>query len=175
MLHILHAAEAKLNELLADTNAWGSKKIDYTPPVVDRLYRDWVVDGVTYRVNLHKVYPCDEAFFHPHPWPSAVRVLPVPGSTYEMAVGYGAGLDDPPRAMLLRLPGGTEYEMVEPNGWHSVRVVGAPSYSLMVTGPIWDRQVPRPTNLKLRSLIREEIDELRFAMLNYTTTGRVSL
>ena len=48
------------------------------------------------RIYLHRIYPCapGEALFHPHLWPSAMRIL---SGEYEMAVGYGAGRVPRPR------------------------------------------------------------------------------
>ena len=158
MLNVLHEVERRLGELLADEGAWRSKRIDYTPPVVDRLYRDWSHEGVNYRVYLHRIYPCEKAFYHPHPWPSAIRVLPTPGAVYEMAVGGG---DDyfavePLVAALIRVSGGMEYEMVERIGYHSVRIIGEPSVSVMVTGPVWDPGAPRTDSFNFREL---DVDE----------------
>jgi len=134
MLDALHAIEARLPELLRDEAGWTGLYVDYHPPVVERLWRQ--VDGV--RVYLHRILPCapDDALFHPHPWPSAMRLIE---GTYEMAIGYGSGTEAPPRAALLMLTAGSEYEMTDPNSWHYVRPVSAPTMSLMVSGPPWDR------------------------------------
>ena len=82
MLHLLHAIEADLPLLLTNTDGWASLDIDYHPPRVERVFRD--LDGA--RVSLHVIHPCEpeQALFHPHPWPSAMRVL---SGTYEMGVG----------------------------------------------------------------------------------------
>jgi hypothetical protein len=44
---------------------------------------------------------------------------------------------------LLLVPG-SEYEMTDRNGWHSVRPLGAPSDSLMVVGPLYKPRVEMP-------------------------------
>src|SRR5262249_46599352 len=86
MLEILAAVEKDLPRMLLDEAAWAGLFIDYPPPTVERLWRPWR----DYRVSLHRIFPCatGEALFHPHPWPSAMRIL---AGEYEMAVGYGKG------------------------------------------------------------------------------------
>jgi hypothetical protein len=84
---------------------------------------------------LHRIWPCDKALFHPHPWPSAVLVL---SGVYEMGIGYGVGKKGPPEAATVLLTAGSSYEMIEPDGWHYVRPIGKPSLSLMVTAQPYD-------------------------------------
>jgi hypothetical protein len=130
--------ERELPDLLQDESAWSSVCIDYHPPTVERLFRKW--NG--YRIYLHRIHPCaaGEALFHPHPWPSAMRILE---GEYEMAVGYGKGESQPPVAALMIAAGDFRYEMTDPDAWHYVRPLGRPSMSLMVTGKPWDRPAPR--------------------------------
>src|SRR5262245_32103375 len=96
MLDVLEAFEKELPRLLADEGAWQSLYVDSHPPVVERLWRPWRAG----RAYLHRIHPCGpgEALFHPHPWPSAMRVLE---GEYEMAIGYGSGVVPPPVAALL--------------------------------------------------------------------------
>jgi hypothetical protein len=138
MLDTLAAVERELPELLQDESGWNSVYIDYHPPTVERLWRNW--NG--YRIYLHRIHPCaaGEALFHPHPWPSAMRILE---GEYEMAVGYGKGETVPPVAALMIAAGDFRYEMTDPDAWHYVRPLGRPSVSLMVTGKPWDRPSPR--------------------------------
>lgn len=138
MLDILYAVEKELPVLLQDENAWKSLYVDYHPPTVERLWLPWS----EYRINLHRIHPCerDEALFHPHPWPSAMRVL---SGEYEMAVGYGQGETQPPIAALMIASGDFRYEMTEPDAWHYVRPLREPTMSLMVTGKPWDRPSPK--------------------------------
>jgi len=81
-----------------------------------------------------------EALFHPHPWPSAMRVL---DGEYEMAIGYGTGATPPPVACLLIAGNNFRYEMTDPHAWHYVRPLGAPTLSLMVTGAPWQPSAPK--------------------------------
>jgi len=127
-----------LPELLHHEAIWQSLLIDYEPPVVERLWTP-LPSG---RLFLHRIHPCEQALFHPHPWPSAVKVV---SGLYEMDVGQGFGtIAPPPVACRLLLPAGTYYEMSHPTGWHSVRPLGGPSLSLMLTMGLWDRPVDFP-------------------------------
>jgi hypothetical protein len=142
VLDVLHEVESHLPVLLRDESAWKSIFIDYHPPIVERLWMSWR----DYRICLHRIYPCapGEALFHPHPWPSAMRIL---SGEYEMAVGYGAGESPPPIAALMIAAGDFQYEMTDPDAWHYVRPLREPTMSLMITGTPWAR--PAPTSSKL--------------------------
>jgi len=139
MLNVLYDIEDKMDVLVRQPG-WNSMYINYHPPVVERLWKQ-VGD---YRVYLHRIHPCEreQALIHPHPWPSAIRVLE---GSYEMGIGYGPGMTTPPIACKLIANTTFCYEMVEPDGWHYVRPIGAPSLSLMVTGKPWEREAPRST------------------------------
>jgi hypothetical protein len=136
MLDTLFAAEAALPALLAEPG-WQGLHVDYHPPRVDRVWRAW---GAGHRIYLHRIHPCapGEALFHPHPWPSAMRVV---DGRYEMAIGYGA--TRPPIAARVIAGPSTAYDMTAPDAWHSVRPLDGPSLSLMVTGRPWDRASPK--------------------------------
>ena len=110
---------------------WNSLLIDYHQPFV---YRVWI-QVKEYRVSFHMIDPCesDEALFHPHPWPSAMRILI---GRYEMGIGYGEV--KPPIAARIVLAAGSTYEMTDPNSWHYVRPI-EPSFTLMVTGKPFDK------------------------------------
>lgn len=138
MLAVLHQVEKALPNLLRDESIWKSVRVDYHPPIVDRVWTQF--DNC--RINLHKIYPCEQgqALFHPHPWPSAMRIL---SGRYSMLAGYGKGEFAPPVATKLILNAPDEYEMTDPDSWHSVTPLDNPSYSLLVTGPPWDRWAPK--------------------------------
>jgi hypothetical protein len=140
MLDILYQAERVLPALLTDDTGWNSIFIDYEDPYVERLWRTWG----EYRINLHCILPCStgHALFHPHPWPSAMRIVE---HQYEMTVGYGVGDQEPPVAMRLVLPPGSVYEMTNPDGWHAVRPVSLSVLTLMITGKPWSRSSPKST------------------------------
>ena len=134
LLRDLARVEQKLPELIADSAGWQSLDINYEPPHVKRLWRDVVLDPEDdglfhYRVCLHQILPCMAALFHPHPWPSAVKIL---SGRYEMGLGDSATEIEPPMIATLVLAAGSSYEMVHPDGWHSVRPLDEPSYSLMI-------------------------------------------
>lgn len=138
MLHVLGRAEAAVPALLeADADSWHTLDVDYEPPRVERLWRDFEKD---YRIYLHRIHPCDKALFHPHPWASAIKVL---SGKYVMGVGYTLDNVPPTEAATIVLAAGSYYEMIDPDGWHYVRPIGGPSLSIMVTGPKWDRWSPK--------------------------------
>jgi hypothetical protein len=138
MLGYLHEAERALPQLLEDESAWHSVYVDYDFPIVERLWYPWG----NFRISLHKIHPCEtsDALFHPHPWPSAIKIL---DGNYEMGVGYGNGENKPPVAAKIIMGVGSEYEMSDPDGWHYVRPIGGPSISLMITGLPWGRPSPK--------------------------------
>jgi hypothetical protein len=138
MLEVLHQVETLLPQILKDESRWKSVFVNYHPPFVERLWTDWG----NYRIYLHLIYPCNdtEALFHPHPWPSAMKII---NGRYEMWVGHGEGMKPPLVTEIRILCAGDEYEMIDPNDWHSVRPLEEPSLSLMVTGIPWARLAPK--------------------------------
>ena len=138
MLDILHAVERDLPRLLSSAEGWQSMRIDYHPPFVDRVWREWG----EYRVSLHCIEPCapSGSLFHPHRWPSAMRILE---GKYEMAVSFAKGDVAPPIAARLIASGPMEYEMVDETAWHAVRPIGGVAWSVLGTGKPWDRAAPR--------------------------------
>lgn len=121
----------QLKTLLVDpATEWHSLKVRYETPHVDRVWTA-LPDGS--RLNLHRIYPCEEPLLHPHPWPSAVVVV---DGSYQMEMGYqGVLVDHSVGTVLLTV--GSAYEMLNPDGLHSVRPVGGPSLSIMLTGKPW--------------------------------------
>ena len=140
--------------MLQDESLWRSLLVDYHPPFVERLWTHWQ----DYRVYLHRIHPCEreEALFHPHPWPSAMRVLE---GEYEMAVGFGSGMDAPPIAALMVSRGDFLHEMTHPDSWHYVRPLGGPTLSVMVTGKPWERESHKSTK-PLQPLSESAVTEL---------------
>lgn len=132
LLAALRRAEDRLPDLLKNADEWNTLDIDYEPPRVERLWQQFE-DG--YRVLLHRIHPCETALFHPHPWPSAVKII---SGLYEMGIGHGVGAQDPREAATVHLATGSSYEMIDPDGWHYVRPLGVPSLSVMVTGLPWE-------------------------------------
>jgi hypothetical protein len=157
MLTTLAAVELELPTLLKEIDGWQSLDIDYHPPFVERVWRQWG----EFRIALHRIHPCSsaEALFHPHPWPSAMRIL---SGTYEMAVGYGAGDTPPPIAARFVASGAdmdVRYEMTDPDAWHYVRPIGEPTYSVMLTGRPWARIAPQSEH-PLKPLAPSRVHEL---------------
>jgi hypothetical protein len=88
--------------------------------------------------------------------------------TYEMAIGttrtditsfaQGGKQKLVPAATVLLLAG-SAYEMVNQNGWHSVRPVTDVTLSVMVTGRPWSRQGPK-SGKKLNPLAQHTVREM---------------
>lgn len=154
MIDVLLEVEQELPRLLAEKEGWQSLLVDDEQPMVERVWRPWRI----WRVHLHRIHTCaaGEALFHPHPWPSAMRVL---SGSYEMEVGRGPGLERPPVMGRTIIESGMDYEMTHPDAWHSVRPIDQPVMSLMVTGSPWSR--PKlPVAQTLRSLEPEREQQI---------------
>ncbi len=155
MLDLLSIALSELPALLADPAGWHGMRIDYHRPFVDRAWRPWR----DCRLSIHRIHPCapGEALLHPHPWPSAIAIL---DGSYEMAIAYGAGVAPPPIAARVIASAGSRYEMTDPDGWHSVRPIDAPSLSVMLSGPPWQRAMPLEPDAPQRELSESELAAL---------------
>lgn len=143
---LLHQVEGLL-ATWSHLDEWSSLLIDYHPPVVWRLWRQWGA----YRILLHRIFPCTEgkALWHPHRWPSIVRIVK---GGYWMRVGYGAGIVEPACALRLWLAGDSVYIMDNPDAWHAVEPNAEDSYSLMITGAPWQRAMPVEPQAPLQAL-----------------------
>lgn len=163
MLNILAQVEDELPDLL-NLEDWNSTHVTYQPPEVHRLWRQWG----DYRIFLHKILPSTsgkESLYHPHPWPSVVKVVDCYGQ-YKMGVGYGPGLQEPPLAATIWARPGVVYEMMDPNGWHFVEM-SAHSYSIMITGKPWGREMPHSDHPKQGPLSPEMVEALKEKFANY--------
>lgn len=151
MLDLLHKAIDELPSLLGSPEGWESVDVTYHPPRVERLWRQWGKN----RIFLHRIYPCHKeyALWHPHPWPSAVRVVT---GRYEHRTGEAGGW-----RVKSVLVAGCEYEM-RCDAWHSVRPLHGPSDSVMVTGQpfIPKVEMPLPPPKKQGPLSPERFNEL---------------
>ena len=141
MLSLLHKLIGhELADLMKRKSEWKSVHVTYHAPRVERL---WIQHG-DLRVFLHRIHPCDDSseLYHPHPWPSAVRVV---SGKYEHKIGTKNEVLT--RGILGASFGrleGSEYEMVNPNACHSVRPLGGPSDSIMIAGPLHEPRVVMP-------------------------------
>lgn len=127
MIEVLHDVEVKLPRLLTQPDSWNTLDVNYEPPRVERL---WYQLG-EYRVYLHRIHPCETPLFHTHPWPSAVHIL---SGRYEMGIG---SYSDSFPISTVTLTAGSEYEMIDKFGMHSVMPIAVASLSVMVTGKPW--------------------------------------
>ena len=166
MINLLKYAETELPELLLDKDGWNSKLVDYTEPVVWRIWRDFPIGNKNFRLYGHMIWPSTKPFFHKHPWESAIKVLKV-GGYYEMGIGYGE--TEPPIACTIQVPGNFYYEMVHPLGWHYVKVTGGPSLSIMLTGPP-DLSAKKTCSVEQKPLSPTQRDQM-FQQLGYHIWG----
>lgn len=147
-----------LLDLLKNPLIWNTLDVDYHHPRVERLWTQ-IEDS---RLMLHVIHPCEssESLYHPHAWPSVMHVLK---GKYEMglAMPYSPGFIElhglngywrGNKSTLIRptdshwikeicrleLSGDNYYSMLEPKGWHSVRPINEPSYTIMYSGPLYD-------------------------------------
>ena len=130
MLNTLIEIEKILPQMLRDGLEWNSLYVDYHKPFVERLWRQ-VGDA---RICLHRIYACErhEALFHPHPWPSAMKIIE---GQYEMGCGSGDPHgDEPAITSTFILPTGSYYDMISDSDWHYVRPLTPVSYSIMLMG-----------------------------------------
>ncbi len=158
MLKILELAEQGLPLLLPKREIWTSMFVDYEEPFVERLWTPFQYEGQVYRILLHRLHvtTLSQALFHPHPWPSAMRIL---RGAYRMRFGVSSTEEAPPVVLEQYLKAGCTYEMAHPDGWHSVAPVTDETYTLMVTGKPWDRPSPKPPT-EQRELTQWEIEGL---------------
>lgn len=161
MLDKLYYFQSILGSLLTSGAEWNTLDINYEKPHVQRVWRQ-IGD---YRISLHRIFPCEihECFFHPHPWPSAIKIE---SGRYEMSIGYGSGLDPKTNITRLILPAGSYYEMTDFDAWHSVRPLDIPVMSLMITGKPWNRIMPKSDKIKLSSLSNQNRDEIMDYFIN---------
>lgn len=164
MMDVLLQAEKELPTLLESEEEWNTLDINYHPPRVERLWRPF---GEGCRVMLHCIHACSttEALFHPHSWPSAMRIL---HGEYQMIVGSTVGAKEPPVVLrsTVRATPATEYRyaMDHPDGWHAVIPTDGSVFTIMVTGKPWTRLIPEVTQRAqhtLPELSPKRAEELR--------------
>lgn len=167
---LMDSEQADLRKMIrkAKPEDFKSLFVDYEPPFVERLWYQLEDD---YRVFLHLVHGCDpiDTLWHPHPWPSIVRVLDT-GSCYEHGVGYDttkSGMAPP--AVVQRIKGELTYVMEDPHAWHYVAPESY-SLSLMIVGKPFPKEELSPgyrvPTKKLEPLPENRVREL-IAIWNY--------
>lgn len=142
---------------------WQTVDVDYEQPRVERVWRQYG----ELRIMLHRIHPCKpdaQPLFHPHPWPSAMRIL-----SGEYLMGVGQGWDRWQaygRAAKIRMGPGTIYEMAQKDGWHDVQPIGGPVYTLMITGKPWENPI-RDSFSVPKNKLNPLSDEARENILNH--------
>lgn len=127
--------ENDLPNWLRSPELWNSLDIRHQKPHVKRLWRQ--IDD-NYKLCLHVISPSEESFWHPHPWPSAVKIIK---GEYIMEVGHGVDGKYQSIDATIKLAEGSVYEMINPYGWHSVRPVSKSALSVTLSGPPYHNQI----------------------------------
>jgi len=157
MIETLRDAIRGLHYPLLNRGNWESMFIDYETPHVERIWVTMNLSGNDVRVCLHKIHPCkkEEAFFHPHPWPSAMLIC---SGAYESYIGYSENGKTPEKMGPFLFQTGTVYQMTNPKEWHSVRPIDVPCMTIMVTGKPYQESTGQKKNIKNRPLTKKEFD-----------------
>ena len=132
MLDILKYIEkTQILNLLNQPEIWKTKLIDYEPPIVERVYTE-IGD---YRLSLHFIHPCDEAFIHPHVWKSAMHIIE---GSYEMGLYYPNEKNELECVSTIFTRKEFYYEMLNKKAQHYVKPIDSICKTVMLTGkPIW--------------------------------------
>jgi hypothetical protein len=138
MLDILEEVFDELPDIVRFPELWDSLIVNRRKPITYRafhIFKEGSLAGI--RVCLHRFEYCEakDAFLHPHPWPSAMKVL---SGQYKMNVGFSQDLVSQPTTVVETiLARGSVYASDEPRFWHSVQPVTEHAYSVMINGPAW--------------------------------------
>lgn len=161
-LDALKVAELDMPRLLSEREAWHGMDITYNKPHIRRAWREWGQG----RVYVHWIDGCfkEEAYMHPHPWPSAIRILE---GKYTMRLGFKR--DDKVEVISTQeFIKGSAYEMTNPLGWHSIQPQsGSFVLSLMVTGTPFDPSPEKPCKREYPALTKYELDEMLWMASRY--------
>lgn len=141
--------------LACDPSSWYSKIVRYQKPHVDRLY----LQRDSLRICLHRIHSCDEeeAFVHPHPWPSVSWIL---RGGYEMGLFEGE-LFGPlekvkkPSLCTSHYGEGSSWEMKKRAVSHYV-CPRTETYSVMLMGEPWRNAAVNPFHYQVDPVMDDE-------------------
>jgi hypothetical protein len=124
---------SELPLLLETSDDWETGNVTESTRI-ERLIRAWR-DG---HVFLQRFLPTDVSPMHGHPWPYAHLILQgeIEMSILTCSNIYGPRVEAVPAATVY-LTTGSKYEMVNRDGYHSMRCVSKECLSVMLTGPNW--------------------------------------
>lgn len=136
LLKLLDRTLEKLKKKSLTVNDVKSLDIDYLPP---RVYRVWFEMhdeelNINYRVMFHRIFKLqkgEKPYYHPHIWKSAMIVCE---GSYIMELGDANNI----YSTMLLTPK-SKYEMVNPNGWHSVSPLTEIADSIMITTELYPK------------------------------------
>jgi hypothetical protein len=175
---VQYNVESNIGKILSLADAMQTSRIIHDEPEVWRVW--WQLGDI--RVALHKIMPCDECFFHPHPWPSVIRCLKG-GYTHRIGLYNGPKADvealtpdhiqafsDTLVPMTTTISAGDSYLMPDIRQFHQVST-SAVSYSLMIMGlpyfPGATRRFSRKVPDHNITLTQEQINDIMGVTKSY--------
>lgn len=160
MLDQLNDALKMLPELLTKVDIWKSLIIDRRKPITHRVFT-MIGDN---RLCLHRFEQFDEtaeeAFFHPHPWPGAFKIIQ---GAYRMDVGHTDSRHDDffenggYISCTMELTKGSAYEIVEPLVWHRITPITPVVYTIMMNGTPWSKD---EAHAKVRTTAGKDLKQM---------------
>lgn len=163
MLNILEEKIKLLPEIIKDLSKWDSLIINRRKPHTYRAFYQFD-DGI--RMCLHRFETCDEheAFYHPHPWPGAFKI--VKGS-YKMQIGQSYNsCSKPVDVATFIMNQGSSYEITSPLTWHTV-IPLSECYTIMINGKPFEHPHVDVRTTKGKDLQSMSETELREHLNNF--------
>lgn len=145
-MHISYSELSMVKDLL-ESEPWDSLLINRKHPFTYRLFFKFPIAG---RVCLHKMLPGDTI---PHPHKYNVRVALLSGS-YVHKLYYQEGIEE------QVLNSGDQYEINDPNQFHSVHVESV-SYSVMFNDRLFSQPNPACLSTSNKGLDRLTVEEYK--------------
>lgn len=121
---------SELRKLWADESAWQGLRVDYDPPLVERL----TARIGDLEIALQRCYPCEDdervGWYSGLACPLAVRVLAGTMDFRVSALNLGES-----SATVFGLPAGASCEAADTQAWYYMRALGEPCYVVALFGP----------------------------------------
>lgn len=177
-IETLLKVESVIPDILAHPELMKTSRIIHDEPEVWRIW--WQLGDI--RVAFHKIFPCEECFFHPHPWPSIVKCLKG-GYTHTIGIYNGSpndvmclrpddikGFSDTLLPFVTTVSKGDHYRMVDIRQFHQVTTPDY-SYSIMIMGQPYFKGATKAFSRKSPDqnieLSKEQIDDILSIVKSY--------
>ncbi len=158
---LLEIKDNELQDMLTETGLWNSLDVNYHPPRVERLWRQY---DEHHRLFIHIIHKTTAAcLFHKHKWEAAFHMI---FGSYEMALTSSEtefGSEEAyklPEIARHIIAAGSSYEMRYTHTAHYVKPLGDYSISLMLTKNIYPEERKEVEHGKLPELPNERIIEI---------------